>query len=192
MDIRTRARACALAAIEDQKAAFMRWGVVGDFSNAYRTLDPQYEAAQLEVFQTLVRKGHIYRGLRPVYWSPSSRSALAEAELEYADNHLSKTAWIAFRLQTAGTRLRQTLETSLASKSGASDAAEEVLANLFAVIWTTTPWTLPANKVGTQLHGISFLCNIIIAWRDSSVCVFRPLRSTLLSNIVLCKPLTAQ
>ena len=68
----------------------------GDWSDPYLTLQPGYEAAQIRVFGQMVEKGHIYRGKKPVHWSPSSRTALAEAELEYPENHVSKSVYVGF------------------------------------------------------------------------------------------------
>eukprot|EP00959_Pyramimonas_sp_CCMP1952_P449797 9418037-Pyramimonas_sp.AAC.2 len=78
----------AEAAIADQRASFQRWGVMADWDNAYLTMNPEYEAAQLRVFAEMLERGRIFRGLRPVYWSPSSVTALAEAELEYPEGHV--------------------------------------------------------------------------------------------------------
>ncbi|CAG8535399.1 6997_t:CDS:2, partial [Ambispora gerdemannii] len=104
MEIRKIARECALKAIETQKQDFMSWCIIGDWKNAYRTLagtrerrggreDKEYEVRQLKVFHAMVKKGYIYRQNKPVYWSPSSRTALAEAELEYHDDHRSRSVY---------------------------------------------------------------------------------------------------
>ena len=93
-------------------------------------MTPEYEAAQIEVFGQMVLKGHIYRGLKPVHWSPSSRTALAEAELEYPEGHTSPSIYVGFPVAELG-----------------QDAAElePYLPNLKVAIWTTTPWTIPGN-----------------------------------------------
>lgn len=77
---------------------FLRYGVWGDWSEPYVTLQPKYEAAQLGVFGKMVLNGHIYRGRKPVHWSPSSRTALAEAELEYPEGHKSRSIYVALPL----------------------------------------------------------------------------------------------
>jgi isoleucyl-tRNA synthetase len=105
-----------------QKDQFLRLGVIGDFENFYATNQPQYEALQLQVFATMVEQGLIYKGLKPVYWSPSSETALAEAEIEYHDHH-SPSIYVAM---------------PVVDGKGLVDGAE-------IVIWTTTPWTIPAN-----------------------------------------------
>jgi isoleucyl-tRNA synthetase len=96
-------------------------------------MDKDYEIRQLRLFQELVRRGLVYRKHKPVYWSPSSRTALAEAELEYNDNHLSHTAYVKFPITN------DDLNDRLPGLQGFNG-------KLYAVIWTTTPWTLPANK----------------------------------------------
>lgn len=134
-DIRRKARKEAVKAIETQKKEFSQFGIMADWSNAatYRTLDPGYEARQLRVFGEMVRKGLIYRQYRPVYWSPSNHTALAESELEYREDHLSNAVYVAFKL-TAGPKLLHKL-------AHQSPLAED----LHAIIWTTTPWSLPSN-----------------------------------------------
>eukprot|EP00698_Gefionella_okellyi_P023662 TRINITY_DN8146_c0_g1_i1.p1 TRINITY_DN8146_c0_g1~~TRINITY_DN8146_c0_g1_i1.p1 ORF type:complete len:989 (+),score=182.70 TRINITY_DN8146_c0_g1_i1:27-2969(+) len=130
MDIRRRARAVAETAIADQAASFQRWGVMADWKNPYLTMDKEYEAAQIGVFLEMVQKQLIYRRLRPVYWSPSTRTALAEAELEYSEAHVSKSVFVTFPLTT----IPQALQAATDGES------------IHAVIWTTTPWTIPANQ----------------------------------------------
>ncbi|TKY87877.1 hypothetical protein EX895_003458 [Sporisorium graminicola] len=134
-EIRKRAHDEAVKAIETQKSEFSQFGIMANWSNdaTYRTLDPGYEARQLRVFGEMVRKGLIYRQFRPVYWSPSNRTALAESELEYREDHLSKAVYVSFKL-SAGPDLLQ----KLGQHAGAAD-------DLHAVIWTTTPWSLPSN-----------------------------------------------
>lgn len=79
-----------------------RYGIWGDWDTPYVTLDPAYEAAQLGVFGQMVLNGHIYRGRKPVHWSPSSRTALAEAELEYPEGHTSRSIYVAMPLSAQG------------------------------------------------------------------------------------------
>ncbi|MCP9808921.1 isoleucine--tRNA ligase [Cyanobium sp. HWJ4-Hawea] len=133
ISLRQNAHAFALEQVEGQKAGFQRWGIWGDWDQPYLTLQKSYEAAQIGVFGQMVLAGHIYRGLKPVHWSPSSRTALAEAELEYPEGHTSPSVYVAFAVET----LPESLEAQLAAA-----AATE---NLAVAIWTTTPWTLPAN-----------------------------------------------
>ncbi len=113
----------ALKQVENQKAQFKRLGSIGDYDHPYLTLNYEFEARQIDVFAKMVEKGLIFKGLKPVYWSPSSESALAEAEIEYQD----KT------------------DTSIFVKFKVNKGNSFVSENDYFVIWTTTPWTIPAN-----------------------------------------------
>lgn len=129
--LRRRAAEFARKTVDAQREQFQRYGVWADWDAPYLTLDPAYEAAQLRVFGQMVLRGHIYRGRKPVHWSPSSRTALAEAELEYPEGHTSRSIYVAMPLQDLG--------------PGVPEAAREALAGAHLAIWTTTPWTIPAN-----------------------------------------------
>jgi isoleucyl-tRNA synthetase len=96
LDLRRKAHAYALEQVDNQRQGFRRWGIWADWEQPYLTLNKEYEAAQIGVFGQMVAAGHIYRGLKPVHWSPSSRTALAEAELEYPDGHTSPSVYVAF------------------------------------------------------------------------------------------------
>lgn len=126
MDIVEYRKLChdyALSQVDKQRADFKRLGVSGDWEHPYVTLTPDYEAAQIRVFGKMAEKGYIYKDLKPIYWSPSSESSLAEAEIEYHDVK-SPSIYVAFKV-VDGKDLLDT-DTSF-------------------IIWTTTPWTLPAN-----------------------------------------------
>jgi isoleucyl-tRNA synthetase len=116
--IRRACEATARKYIDLQRAQFKRLGVLGDWENPYLTLNKEYEADELRLFADIVEKGFVYRGKKPVYWSIPCRTALAEAEVEYQD-HVSQSVFVKFPVV------------------GQQDT--------FVVIWTTTPWTLPAN-----------------------------------------------
>ncbi|MEB3173922.1 MAG: isoleucine--tRNA ligase, partial [Cyanobacteriota bacterium] len=131
LTLRRKARDFALKAKDEQLVAFQRYGVWGDWSHPYLTLAPEYEAAQIGVFGAMALKGYIYRGLKPVHWSPSSRTALAEAELEYPEGHVSQSVYAGFTVTQASEKLKAALA--------------PFLGNLGVAIWTTTPWTLPGN-----------------------------------------------
>ncbi|KAF9402080.1 hypothetical protein BGX21_011323 [Mortierella sp. AD011] len=131
IDIRTVAQASARAAIEVQKNEFLSYGIMGEFDNGYLTMDKDFETRQLKVFYEMMNKGLIYRANKPVYWSPSSQTALAESELEYKDDHKSRSAWVGFEVEKPTKALSDMLPKD---------------ATLQAVVWTTTPWTLPANR----------------------------------------------
>ena len=130
LTLRQKAKEFALAAQQEQCASFKRYGVWGDWEHPYLTLTPEYEAAQIGVFGEMALKGYIYRGLKPVHWSPSSRTALAEAELEYPEGHTSPSIYVAFPVSELG--------------EGAK-GLQEYLPNLNVAVWTTTPWTIPGN-----------------------------------------------
>ncbi|CAD7694683.1 unnamed protein product [Ostreobium quekettii] len=125
--LRRKARDFAQKTIDAQREQFKRYGVWADWEEPYVTMQPQYEAAQLGVFGRMVAKGHIYRGRKPVHWSPSSQTALAEAELEYPEGHTSRSCYVALEVVDGNGVIRADGPSSLA-------------------IWTTTPWTIPANR----------------------------------------------
>jgi isoleucyl-tRNA synthetase len=139
--LRRRAHAYALEQVEGQRRGFRRWGIWADWDSPYLTLQPSYEAAQIGVFGRMALAGHIYRGLKPVHWSPSSRTALAEAELEYPDGHTSPSAYVAFPVLELPSALAGALRPHGIEGPTDADHREQ----LFVAIWTTTPWTLPAN-----------------------------------------------
>jgi isoleucyl-tRNA synthetase len=126
LEIRALCRAEAEKYVAIQRAQFKRLGVWGDWEHPYLTLAPEFESAQLDVYWQLLKAGQIYRGLKPVHWCVYDQTALAEAELEYKD-HVSPAVYVKFPLDAA---------TSAIVAPGKK---------AFAVIWTTTPWTLPAN-----------------------------------------------
>ncbi len=109
--------------VDNQRAQFKQLGVRGDWENPYITLKPEYEAQQIKVFGDMAKKGYIYKGKKPVYWSPSSESALAEAEIEYQDKK-SPSIYVAFPV---------------------TDGKDVLATGDKFIIWTTTPWTIPAN-----------------------------------------------
>ncbi|AHI56533.1 isoleucine--tRNA ligase [Listeria ivanovii] len=113
----------AMTQVDGQRTGFKRLGISGDWENPYITMLPEYEAEQIKVFGEMAKKGYIYKGKKPVYWSPSSESALAEAEIEYQDKK-SASIFVAFKV-TDG--------------KGVLEPGTNI------VIWTTTPWTIPAN-----------------------------------------------
>jgi isoleucyl-tRNA synthetase len=142
LKLRKTAAAYARKQVEAQMAGFKRWGIWADWDHPYLTLQKEYEAAQIEVFGSMALKGHIYRGLKPVHWSPSSRTALAEAELEYPDGHTSPSVYVAFPALEAPPALRAALQQQGVQLPTDGDALQDALQ---VAIWTTTPWTRPAN-----------------------------------------------
>ncbi len=133
--------------IDIQRSDFRRLGAIGDWFDPYLTMKPEYDAAEVSVLRKMVELGYVYRGLRPVHWCFSDRTALAEAEVEYGD-HVSPSIYVAFPFNT-----NLTDAASLAANKSEGDAlaAAHNAGKLFGVIWTTTPWTLPAN-LGISLN----------------------------------------
>ncbi len=129
VEFRKKCKDYALEFVNIQSEEFQRLGVRGDWARPYITLLPQYEATQIRVFGEMAKKGYIYKGLKPVYWCASCETALAEAEVEYADK-TSPSIYVKF-----------------AVKDGKGVLPEDAA----LVIWTTTPWTLPAN-VAISVH----------------------------------------
>ncbi|QSF13934.1 isoleucine--tRNA ligase [Mycoplasma sp. Mirounga ES2805-ORL] len=125
VELRKKARDYAMTQVEKQKQEFLQMQLLSDFKKFYITLDPKFEARQLKLFKKMVFSNLVYKGLKPVYWSPSSQSALAEAEVEYKDIK-SPSIFVAFKI----------VDNNKSKKINTKD-------NL--VIWTTTPWTLIAN-----------------------------------------------
>ena len=144
LELRKRCREFALKNLKGQEENFKRLGVWGHWEKPYVTLDSQFEAAQIRVFGTMADRGHLYKGLKPVYWCANCETALAEAEVEYAD-HVSDSVYVKFELDSES---RAKLPNMLKSKAASIDLNQEKVS---LVIWTTTPWTLPAN-LGISLN----------------------------------------
>ena len=128
--------------IEKQRRQFLRLGILADWEHEYKTKNPAYEADILRTFSAFVEKGMVYRSKKPVYWSIPCATALAEAEIEYKD-HTSSSIWVAFKLDEESNK-----------KLG--------LENAEAVIWTTTPWTMPSNlamAVNPDINYVSVSAN---------------------------------
>ena len=129
VELRRHCREFALTYVENQKQQFKRLGVLGDFDDPYLTLKPEFEAKQIEIFGEMAKKGYIYKGLKPVYWCPECSTALAEAEIEYAEDPCH-SIYVKFKV---------TDDKGVFSGMGIDPA------NVWFVIWTTTTWTLPGN-----------------------------------------------
>jgi len=140
--LRQKAAEFAQKTVDEQRESFKRYGVWGNWENPYLTLTPEYEAAQIEVFGQMVLKGYIYRGLKPVHWSPSSRTALAEAELEYPEGHTSDSIYGAFRM--------------VHLNDGVFSELNPFMPDLGVAIWTTTPWTIPGNLAVAVNPGLTY------------------------------------
>jgi isoleucyl-tRNA synthetase len=141
-EFRQACREYALEQVSGQREDFKRLGVMGDWDRPYLTMLPEYEAEQLRAFAQILRNGHVYKGLKPVHWCLDCRSALAEAEVEY-EERTSPAIDVRFRIRDLG---------ELARRFAVSGVPRDE-ANV--VIWTTTPWTLPANQavaMGAELR----------------------------------------
>lgn len=128
-ELRQECRKYAMSQVRTQMEQFMRMGVWGDFDDPYLTLKPEFEARQVKVFGEMYKKGFIYKGLKPVYWCPDCQTALAEAEIEYA-NDPCHSIYVKFKVT---------------DDKGLFTAMGLDLDKTYFVIWTTTTWTLPGN-----------------------------------------------
>ena len=127
-EFRETCKEYALDFVDKQREQFKRLGVLGEWDDPYLTLKPHFEAKQVKVFGEMAKKGFIYKGMKPVYWCPHDQTALAEAEIEYADDPCT-TIFVKFPVRDDKGMLAQYCD----------------LSKLFFVIWTTTPWTIPGN-----------------------------------------------
>lgn len=130
-ELRAKCREFAWNSLKGQESEFKRLGVWGDWEHPYLTINPEFEAEQVRVFGDMYKKGYIEKGLKPVYWCASCETALAEAEVEYAD-HTSTSIYVRFKFDEEATEKIGKL-VDIPNK------------NVYAVIWTTTPWTIPSN-----------------------------------------------
>ncbi len=128
-EIHDACRAYAASFVEKQKEDFIRLGILGEWDDPYLTMNHQYEAEIIRQLGKLFENGYVYKGLKPVHWCASCETALAEAEVEY-DEHISPSIYVKFPLETP---------------------VDGVDGDISVIIWTTTPWTLPAN-LGVSLH----------------------------------------
>lgn len=129
LELRKICRDFALGFVEDQRHQFERLGVLGEWDNPYLTLRNDYVAKQVEIFGEMAHKGYIYKGLKPVYWCPECQTALAEAEIEYAEDPCH-SIYVKF---------------AVTDDLGKLSALGADLSKTYFVIWTTTTWTLPGN-----------------------------------------------
>ena len=133
-ELRQKCREFAHTNLKGQESEFKRLGVWGDWEHPYLTINPEYEAEQVRVFGEMYKKGYIEKGLKPVYWCASCETALAEAEVEYAD-HTSTSIYVRFKFDEESTKK---------INSGVLSSANNDK-DIYAIIWTTTPWTIPSN-----------------------------------------------
>jgi isoleucyl-tRNA synthetase len=178
LQLRQKAKEFALAAVDDQRHSFKGYGVWGDWDHPYLTMMPEYEAAQIGVFGEMMLKGYIYRGLKPVHWSPSSQTALAEAELEYPEGHTSRSVYAAFKM--------------VSLPNGVKAALGEFLPELGVAIWTTTPWTIPGNLAVALNPDLNYAV-VEVSRKDaetqSNIGDFAPLREVNFKYLIVAEDL---
>jgi isoleucyl-tRNA synthetase len=140
---RAACREYAIKQVDLQRGEFKRLGVLGDWDHPYLTMAPRFEAEQLRAFSLIIKNGHLYKGFKPVHWCLNCRSALAEAEVEYEDK-TSPSVYVRFEVVDRA---------DLAQRMGVPDEQQRALFDepVSLAIWTTTPWTLPANRA-VALH----------------------------------------
>ena len=141
LELRKICREFATEHIDVMNAQFKRLGVQGDFENPYLTLRPEFEARQVEIFGDMAKKGYIYKGMKAVYWCPEDRTALAEAEIEYAEDECD-SIYVRFHLT--------------GDPKGVLAKHNIPLDKAWIVIWTTTTWTLPANVATCLNPGLEY------------------------------------
>lgn len=129
LDLRKVCKEFALHYVDVQRGEFIRLGSIGDYEHPYLTLQPKHEAEQIRIFGEMAKKDFIYKGLKPVYWCPECKTALAEAEIEYAEDPCN-SIYVKFKVEDDGGKLA---------------AFDTELDKTYFVIWTTTTWTLPGN-----------------------------------------------
>lgn len=155
LEFRAKCKEYALEYVEIQKEQFKRLGIRGDWDNPYLTLQQEYEAEQIGVFGEMAKKGYIYKGLKPVYWCPTCETALAEAEIDYADKK-SSAIFVKFPVKN---------DKGLFNKE-----------KCHLVIWTTTPWTIPANLAISVHPEFTY---VLVKMEDEYLLVAKELMSSL-------------
>ena len=175
-ELRQKCREFAHKNLIGQETNFKRLGVLGNWANPYLTIKPEFEADQIRIFGEMFKKGYVQKGLKPVYWCADCETALAEAEVEYAD-HTSTSIYVKFEFDKDSSE-------KIYSKY-LKDADKNL--PIYAVIWTTTPWTIPSNmaiclnpaftydfvKKGNEIYliGDDLLTNFVkdIAWNEQEI-----------------------
>lgn len=139
-EFREKCKEFALGYVENQKKQFQRLGITGNWDHPYLTLDPEYEAAVIGAFAELALNGYVYKGTKPIHWCPTCQTALAEAEIEYED-HRSPSIYMKFKID--GVQKTKKIYSQIDPKELEKLFPENQNASL--IVWTTTPWTMPAN-----------------------------------------------
>src|SRR6266851_3013100 len=142
VDVRQECRKYAQKFLDLQREQFKRIGILGRFEKPYSTMTPEYESVVLATFYKFFEQGFVYKGLRPVYWCMHDRTALAEAEVEY-ETHTSPTVWVRYQMQSDPRAIA--VENPRPSEAWRGRPLADSGKPIFTIIWTTTPWTLPAS-----------------------------------------------
>ncbi|MGM9994365.1 MAG: isoleucine--tRNA ligase [Candidatus Avigastranaerophilus sp.] len=166
-ELRQKCREYAQNSLKGQEAAFKRLGVLGNWEHPYLTIAPDYEAEQIRVFGEMYKKGYIEKGLKPVYWCASCETALAEAEVEYAD-HTSTSIHVRFKLKDNDAKQIYSLINEKDEK------------DLYVVIWTTTPWTIPSNLAVCLNERLEY---IIFEYKNDRYIVASELLSSFIKDV---------
>lgn len=193
-ELRAKCREFALKNLKGQEENFKRLGVWGNWEKPYLTIAPDFEAEQIRVFGEMYKKGYIQKGLKPVYWCASCETALAEAEVEYAD-HTSTSIYVRFKFDDKD----QEKVYSLINEKSEKD--------LYVVIWTTTPWTIPSNlavclnarleytvfeyKNDRYIVATELLNNFLkdVAWEETDIKTIGTLKGAEIENLNVFHPL---
>ena len=193
-ELRAKCREFALKNLKGQEENFKRLGVWGNWEKPYLTIAPDFEAEQIRVFGEMYKKGYIQKGLKPVYWCASCETALAEAEVEYAD-HTSTSIYVRFKFDNKDKEKVYSLINEKSEK------------DLYVVIWTTTPWTIPSNlavclnarleytvfeyKNDRYIVATELLNNFLkdVAWEETDIKTIGTLKGAEIENLNVFHPL---
>lgn len=194
VELRQKCREFAHKNLKGQEAEFKRLGVWGDWEHPYLTINSEFEAEQIRVFGEMYKKGYVEKGLKPVYWCAACETALAEAEVEYAD-HTSTSIYVRFKFEPEDTKIAYEKANITSDK------------NLYAVIWTTTPWTIPSNmaiclhpkleytffqhKNDVYVIGQELLASFLqgVGWEEKDISVLGSVRGEDLEHLTTDHPL---
>lgn len=166
-EFRSRCREYAAEWVDIQKAEFKRLGVIGDWENPYLTMRPESEADICAELLKIARTGQLYRGSKPIMWSPVEQTALAEAEVEYKDRKATQI-YVKFPVRDAGgVTLGSVGEVTDSDKNREHTYADDTLKDAALVIWTTTPWTIPANRAVSFSRKISYGLYVVTDMEES-------------------------
>ncbi len=166
-ELRKLCREFAHKNLKGQEGEFKRLGVLGNWEEPYLTINAEFEAEQVRVFGDMFKKGYVEKGLKPVYWCASCETALAEAEVEYAD-HVSTSIYVRFKFDNASSAKIASLVNGVEGK------------NIYSVIWTTTPWTIPSNMAISVHPKFDY---VLFEYKNEIYVVAKDLMSAFLADV---------